>query len=498
MILLLLALAVMVGGYFGVQQLNRKASVSETTGTFDLTAKTADDLAGLSWTLGNQALAFQYADGSWVTLDDPAWPVDQDALQDLADQLLALQATRKLEDVASEADYGLETPAITVTASWKDGSSTAYSMGDATPFADGYYLKLSGQTGTIYTIASSLSTAFNKSQSDLVVMEAVPAVAEAVRLTVGQTFDALKKETSTTIDPDQLWYDAATDVPLDGTRVESLISAAQGIAWVKLVTAAADAESLSAWQLDEDQAVKVTLTAADGEAAVILFGSTDENGDYYARLPDSAMVYTVEAGDVSSLITASAADMGIQSILPLPYDQLAEAAFTTEKGTYHLTKAAATGPADHAVETSAEEPAADPEDPSAPQEASEADNSSILQETSNAEDSSASQEASEAGESSPSASPELSAADDTAEADSARKNLWELVTSLKAAGQAEGKPAGDQVLTIHAVSTTGPEATVSFYEYSADAYLAVVDEGTPQLVSADAIDTLTRTVRTMK
>ena len=448
MILMLCALAILVGGYFGVQQLNQTESVSETAGTFDLTAKTMDDLAGLSWTKDEVIYAFTYTNDTWSTTDQPAWPVQQSAVQAMADSLLGLQGTRKLEDVKNPADYGLETPAFSVTAAWKDGSSTTYSMGDATPFADGYYLSLSGQEGTIYTIASSLSAAFNKTQKDLVAMETIPTVAEVVALSVGESFHAVKLSESKTVDPDQLWYDAQTEQPLDGSKIETLISDAGGISWEDLVTANADEASLKAWQLDDGQAVTVTLTG-EGAAAAILLGAMDENSHYYARLPGSTMVYTVDSEDVSSLLTASAEDMRIETILPMPYEQLAEATFTTEKGEYRLVKPAA----------ESREEAASPE----------------YEETASAD------------------TGETSEASETDEADQA---LWQMVTALKADGTAETEQSGDQILRIHAFSVSGMETTVIICEYSAEFYLAVVDGGTPILVPADDIDSLVRAVRT--
>jgi len=448
MILMLCALAILVCGYFGVQHLNRTESVSETAGTFDLTAKTMDDLTRLSWTKDDITYVFTYANDTWSTIDQPAWPVQQSTVQTMADSLLGLQGTRKLEDVKNLADYGLETPAFSVTASWKDGSSTTYSMGDATPFADGYYLSLSGQEGTIYTIASSLSTTFNKTQTDLVAMETVPTVAEVTELSVGESFHAVRLSESKTVDPDQLWYDAQTGQPLDGSKVETLISDAGGISWANLVTANADEASLKEWQLDDEQAVTVTLTGEDA-AATILLGSMDESSHYYARLPNSVMVYTVASEDVSDLLTASAEDMRIEAILPLPYEQLAEAAFTTEKGEYRLVKPAA----------EATEETASPED----EETATTDTS----------------EASEASE--------------TGEADQA---LWQMVTALKADGESETEQTGDQILRIHAVSVSGMETTVVICEYSVESYLAVVDGGTLLLVPADEIDALVRAVRT--
>ena len=448
MILMLCALAVLIGGYFGVQQLDQKESVSETAGTFDLTAKTMDDLTGLSWTKDDVVYAFTYANDTWSTTDQPAWPVLQSAVQTMADSLLGLQGTRKLEDVKNPADYGLETPAFSVTASWKDGSSTTYSMGDATPFADGYYLSLSGQEGTIYTIASSLPAAFNKTQKDLVAMETIPTVAEVMEMSVGDSFHAVKLSESKTVDPDQLWYDAQTEQPLDGSKIETLISDAGGISWEDLVTANADEASLKAWQLDDGQAVTVTLTGEDA-AVTILLGAMDENSHYYARLPNSFMVYTIAGEDVSGLLTASAEDMRIKAILPMPYEQLAEAAFTTEKGEYRLVKPAA----------EATEETASPEDE----------------------------------ETAPEDTAEVSEVSETDEAD---KVLWQMVTALEAAGTPEKEQAGDQILRIHADSVTGMETTVVICEYSAEFYLAVVDGGTPILVPADDIDSLVRTVRT--
>ena len=231
MILLLVLLAVMVGGYFGVQQFNKTESVSETAGNFDLTAKTIADLAGLNWTKDETTFSFTYSNDTWSTADQPAWPVLQSGVQTMADTLVGLQATRKLEDVKNLADYGLETPAFSDMAVWKDGSRTTYSMGDATPFADGYYLSLSGQEGTIYTIASSLSAVFIKTQKDLVATEEIPSVADVTDLSVGSTFAASKKETSITVDPDQFWYDSFTDAPLDESQIESLISSAKEIEW---------------------------------------------------------------------------------------------------------------------------------------------------------------------------------------------------------------------------------------------------------------------------
>ena len=467
MILMLCALAVLIGGYFAVQQLNQHESVSETAGTFDLTAKKAEDLMGLSWEKDETTYTFKYVDGVWETTDTPAWPVDQEVLQDLAEQLVTLQATRKLEDVTSLADYGLETPEITVTAVWQDGSGTAYSMGDATPFADGYYLKLSAQEGTIFTIATSLSSLFDKNQKDMVAMEEIPSVTGVNHLMVGSSLDVTRKTESTTVDPEQYWYDTGTDEPLDGSQIETLVSKAQAIAWEDLVTAMATEEELDSWELDDASAVHLSISGSDGTSAEILFGTLNEDSDYYARLPDSEMVYTVDGSSVSMLMTTANASLWIKSILPMPYENLAKAEFTTEKGTWVLEK-----PEEAASEANAE------------------GGSTEVAEIVDA----ATESKTEEGE----------AADEEAEAiqeddeELIWKNLWEKVTALTASEKLEGMGSGEQIFSICAVNTNGLETSVIFTEYSADAYQAVVDGNQALLVSADDVDKLIRTIRSMQ
>ncbi len=438
MLALLIVLAVMLGGYYAVQQSNKTTSVSETSGTFDLTAKTADDLTGISWTTEDTTLSFILNEaGEWETTDTPAWPVDQSAVQTLADKLLALQGTRKLEDVTSLADYGLDAPTITVTATWKDASTTTYTMGDATPFADGYYLKLSTQDNVIYTIATSLSTTFNKTQKELVAMEEIPTISEASSITVGTTFAAVKKSESITVNPDQLWYDAATDAPLTASKVEALVSAAKAIAWDELVTAVATEDELTGYQLDEANATIITMTGDEDASMTLLIGGEDGAGNRYARLPGSSMVYTVEADDVSSLLSANSDDMWISALVPLPWSALKTATLETGKGTYTIVKAAEET---EATATDTEETTDDSE------------------------------------------------ADET---------LWNKVTALTATDRLSEATDGDTVLTITAQDDAGRTITVVIREYSADSYQAQVDGEKTLLISADTIDTLVRTIKSM-
>ena len=259
----------------------------------------------------------------------------------------------------------------------------------------------------IYTIEDDLSDIFDTTMNALAVLETIPTAENVTRLTVGDSLDLTLAETSLTINPDQLWY-AAEGYPVDGA--EALVETAQNIAWDELVTASATPEELTAWQLD-DAATAITLYDGDKAGMTILLGNTDDDGNYYACLPGSTMVYTVAAADVSDLLTATAEDMRSETILSLPYEQVKSATLTAGSAVYTLE------PADVATDTDLEG-----------QEAAE-----------------------DPGE-----------------------DLWTLVLGLTAAGEPEGS-AGDLVLSIHVTSDEGMEATLTIAEYDADSYQLTMD-----------------------
>lgn len=451
MITLLCSLALLIGIYCAVQRTNKKESVSKTEGTIALTDKTQEDLQKIAWTKDKTDYAFIQKDGVWSSANEPECPVKQESIQELADKLINLQASGKLENVKELADYGLKTAAFTVTTNWTDGSVTTYSMGDATPFADGFYLTLSGNDNTVYTIPKSLESIFNKTKKDLVQMEEIPNVQNAIQLSIGNTLNAVKKDESLTSDPAQLWYDASADIPLDGTQVEMLITKASKITWKELVSTKAKEKELTDWKLDEASAVKIALSAKDGNSRTLLIGSQNDAGAYYARLPESLMVYAVDKEQLESLLSASVDTLWCRSVLPISYENLSKAEFITEKSSYTLEK-----------------PLEKQEDEGADKEKPETETA---------------------------ADPDEKEKDDPSET---LEKLWSLVTSLKATERLDTAKSGNQILTIHAVTTDGRETTAVITDYSVDSYQAVVDGGSPILVPAENIDLLVRTVRSMQ
>lgn len=432
-LILLAVLLLCVGGYYLLNQQGETATVTEESGTFDLTAHLAEDVIGLQWSKDDVDYHFVKENDTWVNANNSAFPVDQTAVQALADDLASLTATRKLEDVADLNAYGLETPSFTVTATWADASATTFGMGDATPFADGYYLTI-GQENIAYTIASSLSAIFSDGLNDLAQMEDIPSADTVTRIIVGTTLDATYAETSTTVNENQHWYNGEGQA-LDG--VDSLVSSAQGIAWKTLIDPAC--EDLSAYQLDEENATVLTLYNGEEAALSLLLGTTDDSGNYYARLPGSSMVYTVASSSVSTLLTTTTESLLSTALVETAYANVQQASFTLGENIYELVP----------LHTQTEE-------------------------TTEGEDAAEEPEATETP-------------DDSGE------DLWALLTAITASGHTT-EPMGETLLTVAMTTTDGNGATVIFAAYDVDNYIAAMDSRTLLVPAAD-VDKLIRAVK---
>lgn len=438
-------LAALVLVYAGVQKsVSQPENVTEESGTYALTAHTAEELTGLQWTNGDgdeqETLHFVKTgeEEQWQVDGDETFPVEQDSVEGLAETLTALKADRKLENVEKPEDYGLLEPAFTLTAGWSDGTETVYSMGDETPFGDGYYLSLSGEDGTVYTVADALSGDFSGSLLSFAQSEELPAVENVTRLVVGDTLDVEGTAEKTEGEGSSLrWIWKATGEKLDGSEVEALIDEAKNLRWTELKAVNADDEALSGYGLTDEQATAITLY--DGETIVwkLLAGAEADEGGHYVRLPDSAMVYTA---DVASLLEADVGSLYDAALTDLTAEEVST---ISVKAGDQLWEYAA-----DIVETAAE-------------------NSDANGDT-----------------------------DTETAAETPRwEQLFEKFSAMKATGRVTETPGTTPVLEAQIVTRTGGKETFVFFLYDESSYLMPINETTGYLFSADKADQLLRILR---
>lgn len=462
-------LAVLVLVYAGVQKsVSQPETVAEESGTYALTAHTAEELTGLQWTNGDgeeqETLHFVKTgeEEQWQADGDETFPVEQDSVEKLAETLIALEADRKLENVENPGDYGLAEPAFSLTAAWSDGTETVYAMGDETPFGDGYYLSLSSEEGTVYTVEDSLKSAFSGTLLSFAQKEELPAVENVTRLTVGDTLDMEGTAETAEEEASLRWVWKATGEKLDGDEAEALIDEAKNLSWTELKAVNADEEALSGYGLTEEQAVAITLY--DGETAVwkLLTGAAADEGGRYVRLPDSAMVYTAEVdalleADIGSLYDPALTDLNAEDVSTI----------SVKAGEQVWEFAAAS--AEEAEET---------------EETVVAD--SAAGETAEGEETSSDETSGESG----------TETSDEENTEPARwEQLFEELSALQATGRVTETAGTTPVLEAQIVTVKGEKEPFAFFLYDESSYLMPINETTGYLFSADKVDQLLRTLR---
>lgn len=437
MIILLLVLCLTAGAYMLIQRIGQEiASVNQTEGTFELTTHTTEDLRGLTYTKNEVKYHFTtLGDGEWQVSGNSFFPLDSDAVQRMAKDLISMTATRELTDVTAFADYGLEEPTASATITWADGTETTYVMGNATPFADGYYLCLADVPSTVYTVPDALTSILNKDLNALTDMEEIPQAENVTRIVVGNTLDAVYQEESSTIDPDQHWYDTS-GTPLDGSETENLIETMNGLTFSSVADSAPAKEQLQEYHLDEAQAIRIVLYSGETAARTILIGIADANGDYYAKRPDSSIVYTMDPSDIDSLLNVSAASLAVTDPVPLTYGNLASVVFDGDGIHWTLQPVI---PEETTADTEAEK----------------------------------------------------------VEAEDPGESIWEQIRGFTYSELSDPKE-GEVLLTVSLSSTNRITETLTFSTYDVDHYQIRVDDQEPLLVSADQVDKLIRTLKSMQ
>lgn len=141
----------------------------------------ADQITSLEWTAGDASFALQRTEtddssssDGWDYPANEALPLDGSVGDDLADLMAGLTAARTLDAPENAADYGLDTPRLTVTVGTDAGSHTLL-VGSVNETTGDVYIQML-DTQTVYTLESDIVDQFPTSENDLILVESLPSI----------------------------------------------------------------------------------------------------------------------------------------------------------------------------------------------------------------------------------------------------------------------------------------------------------------------------------
>ena len=253
--------------YFGLSSWNKKQDKKEEKETVKVTDLDESTITAIKYQVAAGEMSFEKDGDTWYYSEDKDFPLKQSEPEKIAKAAAQITADRKLEDGDSLDAYGLDDPNYSIEITEEDGTVTTVSFGDST--GTDYYVTV-GDTGVVYTVASSVLDDFKTELSDLAQLDEYPSIGSG----------NLKKEVIT---------ENGTTTTYDSENEDQEVE-------IAAVAGGLGAADLAGYGLDE--ASRITVEAAytkddDEKTMKMYIGSEDGSGNRYVMLDGSKIVYQI-------------------------------------------------------------------------------------------------------------------------------------------------------------------------------------------------------------
>lgn len=272
--------------------------------------------------------------------------VDQELLDEIAENLSNITSDKMVEEVQSLGVYGLSEPQYNITAETED-ETYEIAVGDET-FSDGeVYISIGDDY--VYPTDAGLIDDISYSLLDCAQKEEIPEMESISSVSVNNedTLDIIYVEDSGYCYSDAYTYylkDGESYQNLDNENTETMFTTLSDFAWEECVDYYAEDSELSSYGLDEpDAEVSIVYTPAeeeddseDADSEESLEETTDDSTDsaeqtfsyevgtadsaYYAKLKDSNIVYSISEDVYNAAVNASYDELKPDEIVLLDWD----------------------------------------------------------------------------------------------------------------------------------------------------------------------------------
>lgn len=340
LILLLLALVGLIGFY--VWYSNRPVEEEKTEDTSLVLSKTdIEKVNTLHYSYQDTDLTLVKENDLWKSKVDQNRPVNQDRIKSMLDLIDEISATRVIaESVEKLADYGLDSPVSTLSATLEDGSVISLKIGNKVAAGDGYYA-LVNDDNKVYLLADSYGSGLQFSDTDMtevakdLTIEAANIKHISVDNREGEDLEVLYDEKNTVdnsgaamfpwmlLKPYSLGYTADSSaistlqqkyttfdyikcVEYNPTDL-SKYGLEQPLSVISLGYQEARTEKLTKPEKNPDTGEEITeKTYYDPKEYQIKVGNLDESNHYYVMIEGDSSVYTMNKDAIDKMMEVDA------------------------------------------------------------------------------------------------------------------------------------------------------------------------------------------------
>jgi type II secretory pathway pseudopilin PulG len=336
LVILVVLVALLAAALLAVKAYNRrsaqkKADDAATSAAGAVTSQSTGYKA-LTYNNGSATLSFAKGeDGTWAWSDDKDFPLDNDQITAILETISGLMPQQTITQGDTLEAYGLDSPAMTLTATADDGTETTFALGNATSDGQSYYLLLNGQSSPVYIIDGALHTELAKGIYDMMRLPALPQPAEKdisaitvsgaaqTDLTASLETDAGASASASasasaapavTVD----WRSQGANVT-DNQDVTALVSEVRALSLAACQDYKPSDKAAALCGFDKPACVlRMDYTDADGKAQTLelTVANTTAAGDgRYVRIKDDSTIYSIAAEKLTTLL--SVAEKGLSA-----------------------------------------------------------------------------------------------------------------------------------------------------------------------------------------
>ena len=289
------------------------------------------DITKLSWNYEDE-VSFTREDDEWKYGSDDKMAVDQELLDEIAENLSNITSDKMVEEVQSLGVYGLSEPQYNITVETED-ETYEIAVGDET-FSDGeVYISIGDDY--VYLTDAGLIDDISYSLLDCVQKEEIPEMESISSVSVNNedTLDIVYAEDSGYCYSDAYTYylkDGESYQNLDNENTESMFTTMSEFAGEECVDYYAEDSELSSYGLDEpDAEVSIVYTPAeeeddsenaDSDEQTFSYEVGTADGAYYAKLTDSNIVYSISEDVYNAAVDAAYDELKPDEVVLLDWD----------------------------------------------------------------------------------------------------------------------------------------------------------------------------------
>lgn len=326
---IVVALLVLLAAILAFHAHKAKQEAADASSSADSMADASAEYTGLTYNNGTATLSFSLdKDGNWYWEGDPAFPLDSDDVTQIVNTFSALKPDQTITKGDTLEAYGLDEPAITLTATESNGVQVTFALGNAVSGNAGYYLLLNGDQSTVYVVDNALHDELSKGINDMMKLPDLPVLTEERISSIAVSGKVQTKLTSSveTTQADSsagassaasssagsstsvIWNSGNTDVTSNETA-KALVSEISAMNIASCVDYKPTDKAASLCGFDTPRAVLTvhyTNDKGQAESYTLTIANTNTAGDgCYVRLNDDSTIYSVNSTNLTTILSVA-------------------------------------------------------------------------------------------------------------------------------------------------------------------------------------------------